>query len=265
MAIDVTAARDGGRAGRGGAATTIGALLVGALAAGALSLSLALRMRTLLVGQTGPWRVDAAVEVGVTSLGLLVAAWLAGSALVATLCLLVRAAGATWRTGERLVHRFAPQVVRKALVLCVGAGIGLGMASGATAAAPEPAPTPSVAAEATVLPDLGWAVTVPTSDPTRPVAPPEAPAPVAEVDVASAVVTTVAETAPTPEAVVVVAGDSLWAIAARHLPSGAIDAEIAAAWPRWYDANAEVIGADPDLIRQGQVLTAPAQDGEVAR
>ena len=55
----------------------------------------------------------------------------------------------------------------------------------------------------------------------------------------------------------VVAGDSLWAIAARHLPSGATDAEIAAAWPRWYEANAEVIGADPDLIQQGQVSPLP--------
>lgn len=265
MASDVTA-QDGGRAGRGGAAMTIGALLVGALAAGALCLSLTLRVRTLLAGQTGPWRVEAAVEVGVTSVGLLVAAWLAGSGLVATMCLLVRAAGTTWRTGERLVHRFAPQVVRRALVLAVGAGIGLGMASGATAVAPDPSPTISVTADAAALPDLGWAVTVPSAEP-------HAPTPVPEVDVASAVVTSqepaatpaAAETAANPESVVVVAGDSLWAIAARHLPSGATDAEVAAAWPRWYDANAEVIGADPDLVRQGQVLTTPAQVGEVAR
>lgn len=265
MAIDVTA-RDDGRAGRGGAAMTIGALLVGALAAGALCLSLALRMRALLAGQTGPWRVDAAVEVGVTALGLLVATWLACSALVATLCLLARAAGATWRTGERLVHRFAPQVVRKALVLAVGAGIGLGMASGATAAAPAPVPTSptiSVTTDPTVPPDLGWVVTVPSGVPTEPAAAPEEPAPAPVREVAVAVTTTVA--APTPEAVVVVAGDSLWAIAARHLPPGATDAEIAASWPRWYDANAAVIGADPDLIQPGQVLTAPASVDEVAR
>ena len=125
---DVTP-HDGGRAGRGRAAMAIGALLVGAVAAGALCLPLARPDPPLLAGRTGPWRVDAAVEVGVTSVGLLVAAWLACSALVAAMCLLVRAAGTTWRTGERLVHRYAPQVVRKALVLAVGAGIGLGMAS----------------------------------------------------------------------------------------------------------------------------------------
>lgn len=57
-------------------------------------------------------------------------------------------------------------------------------------------------------------------------------------------------------------GDSLWAIAARHLPAGATDAQIAAAWPAWYHANAAAIGPDPDLIRPGQVLVVPA---EVAR
>ena len=50
---------------------------------------------------------------------------------------------------------------------------------------------------------------------------------------------------------VVTAGDSLWSIAARHLPPGATDAQVAAAWPGWYQTNSAVIGADPDLIRPG--------------
>jgi hypothetical protein len=52
-------------------------------------------------------------------------------------------------------------------------------------------------------------------------------------------------------------GDSLWLIAARRLGPDATDADIAATWPRWYAANHGVIGADPDLIIPGQVLTAP--------
>ena len=57
--------------------------------------------------------------------------------------------------------------------------------------------------------------------------------------------------------VLVAAGDTLWAITARHLPADATDAQIAAAWPRWYEANRSAIGADPDVIRPGQVLTVP--------
>ncbi len=58
--------------------------------------------------------------------------------------------------------------------------------------------------------------------------------------------------------VVVQRGDTLWDIAARHLGAGASPASIAEHWPRWWAANAEVIGADPDLILPGQVLRPPA-------
>lgn len=61
----------------------------------------------------------------------------------------------------------------------------------------------------------------------------------------------------TDGAVVVRRGDSLWSIAARHLPAGATDHEIAAAWPRWYAANRTVIGPDPDPLRPGQRLAPP--------
>lgn len=58
--------------------------------------------------------------------------------------------------------------------------------------------------------------------------------------------------------VVVRPGDTLWAVAARHLGPGAPDSAVAAAWPTWYAANAATIGPDPDLIRPGQVLVVPA-------
>lgn len=55
------------------------------------------------------------------------------------------------------------------------------------------------------------------------------------------------------------AGDSLWSIA-----SDALDAEdavqIASYWPRVYETNREVVGADPALIRPGQVLRLPSCD-----
>jgi nucleoid-associated protein YgaU len=58
--------------------------------------------------------------------------------------------------------------------------------------------------------------------------------------------------------VVVLRGDSLWEIAARRLGPAATEAQIAAEWPRWWAANRDVIGPDPNLIRPGQRLRPPA-------
>lgn len=52
-------------------------------------------------------------------------------------------------------------------------------------------------------------------------------------------------------------GDSLWSIAAAHLPDGANTADIASEWPTWFDLNRDVIGANPDLILPGQELANP--------
>ncbi|CAM3575344.1 LysM domain-containing protein [Occultella aeris] len=55
-------------------------------------------------------------------------------------------------------------------------------------------------------------------------------------------------------------GETLWSIAAADLArdgSTVTEADIAAAWPRWYAANAATIGADPDLIQPGQELVPP--------
>ena len=63
------------------------------------------------------------------------------------------------------------------------------------------------------------------------------------------------------DAVVVHRGDTLWSIVARRLGPGASDAEVAAAWPAWHEANRSVIGDDPDLLVPGQQLRAPAHAG----
>lgn len=57
--------------------------------------------------------------------------------------------------------------------------------------------------------------------------------------------------------VVVRSGDSLWSIAAKSLPVDAGAAEIAAAWPRWYETNHELIGNDPNHLEVGMVLLPP--------
>lgn len=57
--------------------------------------------------------------------------------------------------------------------------------------------------------------------------------------------------------VVVSRGDCLWALAATALPRTATDASIARHTERWYQANARVIGDDPDLLLPGTRLHPP--------
>lgn len=57
--------------------------------------------------------------------------------------------------------------------------------------------------------------------------------------------------------VVVHRGDTLWSIAAAHLGPHADAETIAAEWPRWYAANRQVIGDDPDSLSIGTRLQAP--------
>ncbi|WP_423181816.1 LysM peptidoglycan-binding domain-containing protein [Arthrobacter sp. NyZ413] len=61
----------------------------------------------------------------------------------------------------------------------------------------------------------------------------------------------------TQGAVVVQRGDSLWSIAARELGPLASDVEVALHWPKWYEANRQMIGDDPGHLVPGQILNPP--------
>ena len=63
--------------------------------------------------------------------------------------------------------------------------------------------------------------------------------------------------APAPTKVEVEAGDSLWALAERHLDRAGA-AAVDQAWRLLYRANRREVGPDPDLIRPGTVLRMPA-------
>jgi nucleoid-associated protein YgaU len=104
-------------------------------------------------------------------------------------------------------------------------------------ATPSPSPAPAVGAEAP-----GWT-------PTRPLQRPQASAEVLGLR---------PRAGSAADAVVVHRGDTLWSIVARRLGPDASDAEVAAAWPAWHEANRSVIGDDPDLLVPGQQLRAPA-------
>ncbi|MBT2531868.1 LysM peptidoglycan-binding domain-containing protein [Arthrobacter sp. ISL-48] len=56
----------------------------------------------------------------------------------------------------------------------------------------------------------------------------------------------------------VLAGDTLWDIAARELGPTATDVDVALQWPRWYEANQAVIGENPDVLLPGQILKPPS-------
>ena len=209
-------------------------------------------------------RVDQVVELGVLAAGAVVAWWLAANLTAAAACAAARALGRRWSAGEQFVARHAPVVVRRALWLSVGAGIGLAAAV-----------TPAGAQSADPADDLGWVVTQATAPtvarvpaptgaadhPAAPGAPGVAPtrtaAPASQPPLVAG-----SQPAPAPSSradrVTVRPGDNLWTIAARHLPPGARAAEICTSWPRWYEANRAVIGADPDRLRPGQVLIVPA-------
>ncbi len=63
---------------------------------------------------------------------------------------------------------------------------------------------------------------------------------------------------PSPGEVTVLAGDTLWDIASRHLGPGASDVDVALYWPRWYEANKAQIGENPDVLLPGQILKTPS-------
>lgn len=67
------------------------------------------------------------------------------------------------------------------------------------------------------------------------------------------------ERSPGAQEVVVLRGESLWTIAARSLGPAATNDQIAREWPRWWAANRQVIGDNPDLIKPGLRLTPPTQ------
>lgn len=72
-----------------------------------------------------------------------------------------------------------------------------------------------------------------------------------------AAITLVSRGSAEPDSVVVRAGDTLWAITARHLGTEADAAAIAEEWPRWHEANRKTIGDNPDLLLPGTVLVPP--------
>jgi len=158
--------------------------------------------------------------------------------------------GAGGRAADVALGVLLPAGARRLAALAVGLTLGTGL--------PAPAPAPPVAAGLT-LAAVDGPVTGPVTGPPMDQpggAPPDWPGPP---------VAPPHEVLPAAEDRVVLRGDCLWDIAAEWLaaqrsatPGGVSDAEVLAAVRAWWQANAEVIGPDPDLLLPGQVLTPPA-------
>jgi nucleoid-associated protein YgaU len=66
------------------------------------------------------------------------------------------------------------------------------------------------------------------------------------------------------ETVTVRTGDTLWDLAAARLRGDPSPADVARSCARWHAANRQVIGADPDLIHPGQVLSPPTPEQDAS-
>lgn len=225
------------------------------LAAAAVALALAANASLAGVRAAGPAPLDDVVVGIAAAVGALMAAWLAVGTVVSVVDLL---------RPTRRGRVPAPRLLTPGLHHLVALGLGvalLGVAVPSATTASVPLTAGSSTGPGVEAPDPGWAP-APRDSADAPTEPGWAPSPPAPAVRTAAPADPLVVAPPRPgtaaeDAVTVRRGDTLWDIAARHLPQGATDAEIAAAWPRWYEANSSTIGDDPDLILPGQRLVAP--------
>ncbi|MEO7070102.1 MAG: hypothetical protein ABI131_06375 [Nostocoides sp.] len=232
------------------------ATVSGLLAAGLWVVGVA---RWSSVSAPGPAGLADALTLLLTLGALLLLGWFAIGVVLEALSVLPGAVG-RWaaRTAERLTPALATRVVALVLGSTVATAAlpttaladttGGGPRAGVVATAPDPGFAPVTAA----APSPGSTTSAPAPDPgfvpSRPTVRPV---------LSPSVLTPPGTGLSAPRGVVVHRGDTLWAIAARDLGPEATDAEVAGHWPRWFAANRDVIGGDPDLILPGQVLRHP--------
>ena len=159
----------------------------------------------------------------------------------------------------RLLQAVAPHVARGVLGTALGASLTLSSATVASAWAVPSAAQQSVAAS---LP----ATTDTTASEPEPVAASEQlPSPRWSAEAINVPLARIIGGQKQPpehaqgvgQEVVVAKGQTLWSIASQMLGRQATIAEISALWPRIYELNRAAIGADPDLLDIGTVLSLP--------
>lgn len=236
-----------------------GASLVAAAAVGSFFLSTA-RDAWAAITAAGPADPADGILLVAALGGVLLSAWLG---LGLTLSALSALPGAVGQACRQLAGRIAPAAVRKIVAFVLGTTLTAALVPGsAVAGTGHEAARPAVVAGARpavgavrdavdAAPDASFrfisepvhgtdqreAAPPPSWSPQRP-APPElrgSPA----------------------DAIVVHRGDTLWSIAAHRLGPMATAADIDPECHRWFAANRDVIGPDPNLILPGQLLSPP--------
>ena len=209
---------------------------------------------------------DTVLLAAVAVLAWVVWLWGALGLALTALSALPGAAGALARALTRCV---LPAGARRAAALALGVGLVAGgpvLAGCTTPAGALPSAVATASAQAPVLDR-------PTTPPPAPAHPtersPSAPTGTGPVSDWPAPATDEHLPAPVPDRPapaagehVVLRGDCLWDIAAgdlaRRTGGTPTDAEVATAVDAWWQANAAVIGPDPDLLLPGQVLRPPS-------
>lgn len=217
-----------------------------------------------------------------------VAAWLclAWAAMVFVLEAAARLPGALGRAFDVVAAFAAPRAARRLTQTLLGLTVAAGPLMGGVALATPSASAPiSLDRPAVVASTSTGASPLPAADADPPLtaapappaattgsAAPELDRPARHAFVASApapararsdaggadLITAGGRRSVADDGYVVRRGDTLWDVAARHLGPTASPADIAREWPQWYAANRAVIGTDPNLLRPGEVLHAPA-------
>jgi hypothetical protein len=203
--------------------------------------------------------------------GLIVTVWWVMSLGIAVAAALLERHGR--RRAASATGAFAPAFMRRLALAAVG--LQLVTAQLAAAAAPETAAVghPAVASSAAWSPAAAFPPSGPSpaaADSTPAPEPVPGPGPPAGVDPRWTPQDPVVEPGPLsgrglrvrdpsdrlPE-VTVRAGDSLWSLSAARLGPMASDVDIARDWPGLYQANRDIIGENPHLLRPGQLLRLP--------
>lgn len=193
-----------------------------------------------------------------------------GAVLVGWWCLAFVFAGATAlleRNGRiraaAVTRKLSPALMQRLVLAALSVQLMSGPAAHASMMLPGPEWTPTqdrVAAAASAEPlsvrqhaehpatpssdmDPGWRPAAPVASPGLLAAPAVRADEEAKTDAGS---------------VAVLAGDTLWDIAAQAMGPGVSDVEIAMQWPRWYEANRAIIGQNPDVLLPGQILQPPS-------
>lgn len=250
------------------------ACLVAATAVGSIFLSTALDAWTA-VAATGPAGPADGILLMAGLGGTLLSLWLG---LGMTLSALSALPGALGHVCRRLAGRVAPAAVRKAVAFILGTTLAAALIPGtAVAGIGHEALRGTVVSTAQRAKHAGSSLVVaapdasfrfisghpPVTDVTvvMDAAPPPSwsPARTASQLRTSSPLRTASplRSASAAGRIVVLRGDTLWSIAARHLGPAARAADIDAEWHRWLAANREVIGDDANLILPGQLLRPP--------